>query len=632
MENRNRKERESFGIYIKNLRERKNYALDQICIGLCTPQQLSKVERGEKTASKLLQDALLERLGVGAEDYEHYLGYEAYDHWAMRQQILHRIVWEHIESAKKLLAGYYELHIGGSVDCNDTVYRLELQFCLSMWAQIRTLEGAAREELHGILTKAAGLTVPDLWKSSLKERALSFKELNLILEAEQYGKNGPSPKHCREIISYMEQSGADAPGMAKIYPKAIYFLCKCSSETSGEREEYLLKYCDHAIEILRNGGKLYYLWELLQMREHYLERLMNGHCSDKRKKSSGRLDRLYQENKEWKCALESLYAQCHMPKNTFSYCYLYIEKGVACINDVIRIRRSMLGMSRKELSEGICDQKTLARLESRKTNSQRAVAAALFERLGLAGALSRTELITQSPEVRRLTARLRRYNHNFEPEKAEAILSQIKVLIASDIQCNLQFLMHQEICLQGEQQEIDTETYCGKMQEALELTLPLKVFLQEGEKYLTYQEQACIQSMMQRMDMESDDFRICMKRFEEMYLPIAENELLETVNGIQEFTLRYVQRDPENRRKHDPSDQYAEILLAEELRCYRMSSIARCLYGRWRNYTYHRGQGIPPSRELNAKTELTNCILFSRLSKLTSDESFFKEMLRRKTE
>ena len=70
----------------------------------------------------------------------------------------------------------------------------------------------------------------------------------------------------------MEASGADYLGMAKIYPKAAYLLCSSGPETTGETEEGLLRYCGHAIEILRNSMRLYYLWELLDLREQYLGR------------------------------------------------------------------------------------------------------------------------------------------------------------------------------------------------------------------------------------------------------------------------------------------------------------------------------------------------------------------------
>ena len=72
---RDAKERKHFGAYINKLRLQLGFQLEQTGDGLCTEQMLSYLENGKKTAPKLLQDALLERLGVGAEDYEHYLDY-----------------------------------------------------------------------------------------------------------------------------------------------------------------------------------------------------------------------------------------------------------------------------------------------------------------------------------------------------------------------------------------------------------------------------------------------------------------------------------------------------------------------------------------------------------------------------
>ena len=605
-----RKDKEALGAYIKNLREKKGFSLDQVCEGLCTSQQLSKLEKGEKAASKLLQDALLERLGVGAEDYEQYLSPEDYDRWEMRQRILHRIIWAQTEPARELLKEYYCRYAKDSEGSPWITDRLERQFCLSAWAQIRVLEKAPDKELGAIIDEAVGLTMPGPWEKPLKEQAFSFKELNLLLEAERYRRGGPLAKHYKEILSYMEASGADYLGMAKIYPKAAYLLCSSGPETTGETEEGLLRYCGHAIEILRNSMRLYYLWEGIPEEE------------------SDDSAYVYRITRAWKKVLETIYAEFQMPKATVSYCYLYTEKGVSCINDVVRIRRRMLGMSRKALCDGICDEKTLRRLERKETSPQRAVTVALFERLGLPGTLIHTELVTASPQARRLMAKLRWYDNNFETQKAEALLSQIRSLISADIRCNQQMLMQQEVNLQRLQKKTDNETYRRRLQEALELTLPLEVFLQKGEKYLTHQEQACIQNMMQGMDKESEEFWICMERFQEMYRPVAEGELLETVNGMYGFIMRYVQSELGNHGEYDRSDQYLQLLLKEDLRTYRMPSIARCLYARWWNYAQRRLEGIPTDRDLSGETELTNCILLSRLTKLTSNESFYKKELK----
>ena len=61
-----RTDREAFGAYISDLRNKRKYALEQVCEGLCTAQRLFQLEAGNQSAGKLLQDAILERLGVGA--------------------------------------------------------------------------------------------------------------------------------------------------------------------------------------------------------------------------------------------------------------------------------------------------------------------------------------------------------------------------------------------------------------------------------------------------------------------------------------------------------------------------------------------------------------------------------------
>ncbi len=58
------------------------------------------------------------------------------------------------------------------------------------------------------------------------------------------------------------------------------------------------------------------------------------------------------ENQERERVLEQSYQEFRIPKETVTDSFLYVEKGVSCINDAIRIRRKMLGMDLKELCEG----------------------------------------------------------------------------------------------------------------------------------------------------------------------------------------------------------------------------------------------------------------------------------------
>ena len=445
----------------------------------------------------------------------------------------------------------------------------------------------------------------------------------------------------------METSKADALGMAKIYPKAAYFLCRyCSIQddtAEGNRierggnqgdisEENLLGYCSRAVEILRDGNRMYYLWELLGLRALYLERVIEHATENQEGKPPGELTLLYQENAAWKKTLETVYDRYKVSRETFSYCYLYLEKGIFCINDVIRIRREMLGMNRRELWEGICDKKTLERLENRKLTPHRQITEELFQRLGLAGTLLRTALISESQEARRLMSRMRWYQNNHEPEKADAIFSLLESLIPTEITWNRQTLMRQEANIQNRLEEISRPAYCMRIRKALELTLPFQAFLRDGEKYLTYEEQACIQNMMRKMDRNSEEFQICMERFEEMYRLAAEGELLGNIGMAYKLVMGFVASELGNLGECDKSDWYTERMIEEDLYSRSLQSIANCLYNRWWNDTQRKKRGIPTDREWDDIDELTNCIWLSRLNKQTHQEAFYKEKRKQLTD
>ena len=67
-----------FAKYIGRLRKKQHLSMKQICEGLCSDRTAWYIEQGEREPGRLLREAILERLGVGAEDYECYPGYIEY--------------------------------------------------------------------------------------------------------------------------------------------------------------------------------------------------------------------------------------------------------------------------------------------------------------------------------------------------------------------------------------------------------------------------------------------------------------------------------------------------------------------------------------------------------------------------
>lgn len=637
---RDREEGRLFFQYINKLRDRRGRPISEVCEGLCTPQEMSHLESGNRLPCKLLQDAIIERLGTGAEDYEHFLGYEEYDRWLARQNILHSITFEKPEQAERLLEEYYARYGDNtrktvSRTSHSVENRLERQFYLSMRAQIRRCRGASKEELLLLFQEALLLTVPEPKQKPLTERILSIKELNLILETEQYQAGGPQPARYREVLNYLESAGLDNRGMAKIYPKAAVFLCRSlpvekKVPALSELTE-LFRVCNRALDILRNNQRMYYLWEILDLRNTLLEQIMRQLEIQGQPKKAHSLNALYQENRQWKEMLEGIYEEYGVQKETFDFCYLYVLKGVSCINDVIRIRRQMLEITPRELCDGICDVKTLRRLEHRKTVPQRAIVMDLFERLGLPRELTRTELVTSDPTVRAMMEKLRTLMNAREYETAEKILEEIKALTPMDIRANRQTLEDKKLLIQRKQKKISFDEFYQGMRQVLEWTMPFDAFFTKGEKYLTHEELTCIYHMQQGKQEEDEELGACLKQFEALYLPMVNTGLQDAFSGMFEFIISSVASRLGNRGEFDLSDHYSDLIIQGCLRFRRLGALHDSLYSRWWNYNEQKRRNLPLNKTLDDERELNRCIQLSRLYKGEYDEIFYCTKLDRIT-
>ena len=78
-----------------------------------------------------------------------------------------------------------------------------------------------------------------------------------------------------------------------------------------------------------------------------------------------------------------MYQDCCVSPEMKSSCYLYLQKDVFCLNEMIYKRRSMLGLTRKELCEGICSEKTIIRVETTTGKMQMPIGRQVLRRLGL---------------------------------------------------------------------------------------------------------------------------------------------------------------------------------------------------------------------------------------------------------
>ena len=166
------------------------------------------------------------------------------------------------------------------------------------------------------------------------------------------------------------------------------------------------------------------------------------------------------------------------------YSCFYDKNEAYCINFVIRARRKMFGLKRKEL-EHICSQRTLRRIENGSGKIQFFIAEALLQKVGISMELQKNSLQNQ------------------------------------------QYIVCEEVRRLWDNGVISKTVYLQRLKEILEMTIPLEAALrpiqdiylsngrkQAGEKYLTTQE-ASILEILAKETMEPEERSRYQKALEE---------------------------------------------------------------------------------------------------------------------
>lgn len=471
----------SFGIFVKGLRKKRRISLQVFGDGLCDVSHLSRIENGKVGATKLLRDRLLGRLGIATENYEKFLYNREYKCWKERQDIIYSILYGKIEKARVLLENYQIEH---SYEMRQP---LEYQFYLTMLAQIRQCEGASKEELRELIQKAVTLTVPEPITRQIKSRVLSIEELNLLLEYGFYNEEEVSLEWYKEFISYVEQLPLEELALSRIYPKAVYYLYRVwrNEGNIGKIEAgKILKFCEKAIEILQKTNRMFYLWEILGIEKQLLQELIAKN-EIKNEVAAKQLQELYQRRSDCHEVLTEVYEEYGISKEMKEYCYIYLGKEVYCIGDVIKVRRNTLGMTMRELSEGLCTERTISRLENSAIELPWETVSLLFERLNITMKFYSSDVPVESLEDTQL------------------------------IRCNeLVDEYNKKVC---DEQALDNASYIKMLKEVLEYTIPYRRVITLGEKYLTKSEWVCLKNIVKWMDWTYPEMEQCVQTLYDLF-------------------------------------------------------------------------------------------------------------------
>lgn len=606
---------QDFPRFLKRIRKEENVYLEQLAEGLMTVSQLARIEKGQRPIPKNLRDRLLGRLGVASDLYENLLNIEDYAAWEQERDILCAIEQSDTQRAKELIAAYERQ----APVCN----KIKKQFCLMMRAEVLRQQAADRRKIAACYEEAVKCTVPDVENLCLEKKLLSIQEMNMILEYEYYHKSTDFAVKCRDLMVFVENTDYDALSKVKIYPKIVYYYLQETfsgqKEWSSEDLRKGLQICNQAIEMLRDTGRAFFLVELLEMKIKILESV------NQTLPENEELQLEYQESTELANLWKELAAKYDVPAYMQDCTYLYQQRWVFYIGDVLRIRREMYGLTQKQLCDGICSVRTLRRAEKKEVNMQREALGVLLRKLGLSKEFQRSRIVTNDREVLRLKREMLVCRNNRDFARCRELLSQLQEKVSIEIPENKQYIIELEASLDWIENKISKEELAAREEKALQCTLNIPKLFKTDEIYLTEMEMLCIRKKIRGLDgLEKRMYIEFLLHFFELY---EKNCELSDCVSMYEFTMLYVVSELGNIGEYQSAINLGEKVVREDLRCKRVCIIGIMLY---ENFWNEKEQTMNAGKFMNKEkmTErLQQCISFSHFCKQTFYEKFYEKKL-----
>lgn len=607
----------NFTALLKNMRTEEGISLDQLALGIMSASQLARIEKGERSVTKVVRDRLLERLGVARDLYENLLDLEDYREWERQKDILHAVREKQTKEAEQLLSEYEE-----SLEDDENIRR---QFYLVMLADIQKKAEGQELFVRKCYREALALTVPEADTVWAKQRPLSILEINLLLENLAYENGMDSFLKYKVLLRYVEDGCYDEISKAKIYPKIAFYSLKKRMQyrehlDAGERME-CLEICGKAVERLRDAGRTYYLVELLEIRRQLLEDQLGEVTGEEQKENLA----VQREDEELLKVIQNLYREYEVTDYMEDCTYLYQQKWVFPIGEVLKIRRTMFGMTQEQLCDGICSVKSLRRAEQGKTDIQREAREKLLKRLGLSGQLQWTRLITSDREVVGLAERLAKYQNGQNYVETRKLLERLKAKVTMEIPQNKQFIIETETLLDYYEKKISMRKFVDCETEILRQTLKENDFRKMGKIYLTEMEITCIRNRWRGLKNEEKkkDIQFLLNIYEEY----SSKNVIANAISMYEFVTEGAVSELGNMGEHELAILIDKKSIKESLKCRRLIHIDYKLYDIfWNNQEIRKKKGIKMNLEKMAD-ELVNCISISHYTKRYFYEKIYRDKL-----
>lgn len=633
------KDNEGFFRFIESTMDNCGITTEQLTYGLCNAEEWDSLLAGEYL-DKLMMSRLLDRLGYRGARCDILLFGSEYDDWQERMDIVFAINDGGTELAEKILEKYAGRKVArksiAEMGCNE---RLEYQFVLMMQAHLMLCGKYDRTELIAKLQSAAVLSIPqgtDVALDGNKRIVLSVQELDILLEyyyqlvcREAEEKNIKAVdcyigRICKVIDYILSADWFNTLSKASILPKAVYYgmlsIQKKMQLNADDHDGLIyivdelnsygrcLSDYDNAIEVLRDGGRIYYLAELCDMMDAIVSRMKKLLSEDvcKSMKLNGRKSTV-DRYREMLLYIEKLTGISRYTKNGM---YMYFEPNVYRMEKAVADRRRLLGITQNQLADGICTAKTIRRLEQGQCRPHGYNLYEILNRLELYSDFVMDEIVSYNAGDMELLEKVYNAIGMNEAEKAQELLRTLKANLDMGYTRNRQTIERLETNFAYGRREIELKVYLEKMKNIIGYSVKYEHVLKNPAVYLTSCETTILHNMQNKQN-EQDRL---------MYLYSIPSQYVRGELFIRkiEFCKTKFASDAGNRGEYEKSNSIFRDVMQKNTKLKRIYNIDRCIYGIWWNNNMQHKYSTEQSKEL-----LNICIDISDFSKGYVYKQFF---------
>ena len=438
------------------LRLRKEAGLSQglLCSGLCSVSRYARIEREELEPDFFLLDRLMGRLGKSVERLEYVMPLSVYRIYERRQDIQEAILHGRLSEAENLLNLYEKEKLAeGS---------LHRQYILQERAQVAWIREEDPDEILQLLDQAIGETL--LSEAEMeKERCFSAEEGKLLLFRWEVSRKSRTAnrdfEELKQLLRCTCEQKTNRMDRSKIFPYAVLLYGEHAPE---EKNSTVRSLVEEALELLRDEGKLLYMPELLEL----CGKLLRKSGIPKEELKAQLLDRMRQSlletEQEYGISFEKYRLFDHVIRR------FYIDA------EMIRKTRTAVGMTQEKLSEDICAQETLARVENGRQTPQSRKLQQMMEKMGRGCGRVNMAMVTEQYETIELKQELSKYIHREECEKAQNALERLETMLDCKQKQNRQYLEAEKILLQNKRSGSEWKQNLSQLRKLLSMTLEYK--------------------------------------------------------------------------------------------------------------------------------------------------------------